>query len=291
MKDASVSGDVNKPFTLAKNSDNKSSNVTQKAQPAVPPKKIVLTSQAQKNKALRLGRPNFQRPQFSQMQRLHRPRIPGPRGAQFPSSPFREPRMHFPSHGPPMNEMRMPPPHFHDSRPPLLPFHPPGEHGPFNQFMSPEVSFEPKSPPFRMRGPGMPNFRPRGMEPPMFPDRFPPPQFANPMPQMRHAFDNNMPRFRRPRFQKFPSNNMNQNQRPSSSEPRTTSETKPPAAGSQDPKANQKSSEVTGKGNEGKPAPKVCVTKNQPKNVTEVSFYLYFVVVHTFAYGFQCLFA
>ncbi|GIX73592.1 hypothetical protein CEXT_138891 [Caerostris extrusa] len=82
------------------------------------------------------------------------PRMNGPRVFQFQNPQFMEPRMRFPSPGPPLNDMRMPGPHFHDNRPPLIPFHSHRERSPFNPLM-----FEPNHPPFRMQGSGFPPMR------------------------------------------------------------------------------------------------------------------------------------
>ncbi|GIX79891.1 hypothetical protein CDAR_403523 [Caerostris darwini] len=118
------------------------------------------------------------------------PRMNGPRVFQFQNPQFMEPRMRFPSPGPPLNDMQMPGPHFHDNRPPLIPFHSPRERSPFNPLM-----FEPNHPPFRMQGSGFPPMRRD-----MYPNRFPVPQFpSNQMPPMRQ-FEPKGQLFHRQRF-------------------------------------------------------------------------------------------
>ncbi|XP_035212825.1 RNA-binding protein 33-like isoform X2 [Stegodyphus dumicola] len=178
-----------------------------------------VASQPPKGKMIRLPtrRQPFQRPPFHAPlnipnQRMPGPRFAGPRGPQFHSPPFMEHRMRFPGHGPPMNDMRMPPPPFQEPRPPILPYMPPGERGPFNQFFPPDGPFEGNKPPFRMRAPGFQNFPPRSMD--MFRERFPPPQFPNQMPPMRQMFERNGPGFQRPRFQ-----NLNAKKKPLPAKP------------------------------------------------------------------------
>lgn len=277
----SEASDSSKTPVPVKQGENKTqvTAASQKKQITIFPRKMELNSLAQKNRAMRFGtRPPFQRPPFSQMQRIQRHRIPGPRTGPYPSPHFVEPRMPFPDHGrPPMNELRMPP-HFQEHRPPLLTFHPHGEPRPLHpgprHFFPDDRPFEPpNSPPFHMHGHGGPNFRPPRMEP-MFHDRFPrPTRFQNPMPQMRHMGNNNMQRFQRPRFQhqgkqRYPSNNTaNSNQKPSnvSNLKPKIEEAKLPSSTPKDLKSNQKPIVVADKSNEVKPA------TNQPSNKSDVS--------------------
>lgn len=135
-----------------------------KTQPASSAK-LNLVSQAQKIKNLRLRiRPNLQRPQFPHLQRMHRPRVPGQGGMQFPppSSPvsFGESRMPFHNRGPPMNDIRMPPPHFQEPHP---------------RFQGPQRHFQGPRPPFQGPPPHFQDVRPQ----------FPGPQlhFQEPRPQ------------------------------------------------------------------------------------------------------------
>lgn len=281
----------------------------QKNQPTNISKKLSVTAQALKIKKLRMGvRPNFQRPQFPPMQRMHRPRIPAPRGAQFPSPRFVEsPRMPFrgsimndirmpPMNDirmqqmndirmqqmneirmSPMNDIRMPPHHFQEPRPPLLAFrHPHGEPGRFNRFFPPEMQ---NNPPFRMCGPVSPNFRPGGMEHRMFHDRFPPPQFRNQMPQMRTMMENNMKRFQSPpRFQhqvkpRFsPNNSINQKPITPFKAPAVKSSTPP----SQTSNVSPKPREAAAKDGDNKPVSKIILTRNQPKIFSNVSICFFF---------------
>lgn len=278
-------------------------SIYQKNQPTNISKKLSLTTQALKIKKLRMGiRPNFQRPQFPPMQRMHRPRIPAPRGAQFPSPHFVEsPRMAFrgslmndirmpPMNDirmqqidirmqqmndirmSPMNDIRMPPHHFQEPRPPLLPFrHPHGEPGRFNRFFPPELQ---NNPSFRMCRPVSPNFRPGGMEHRMFHDRFPPPQFRNQIPQMRPMMENNMKRFQSPpRFQhqakpRFsPNNTINQKPITPSKAPAVKPSTTLPLTSN----VNQKPNETPAKDGDRKPVSKISLTRNQPKSFPNVS--------------------